>query len=109
MDEFKKTKPPTFDGELKKPNDVEAWLLGMKKFFDMHDYIENMKASIAIFSLKGKLYIWWEYVKRVGGINTEKLIWNEFKRLFKKNYLSERYYGGKAKALYELKMETVKN
>jgi len=26
-------KPPTFDGEHKKDEDVEAWLLGMRKYF----------------------------------------------------------------------------
>ena len=30
---FKKEKPPTFDGEMKKPQDTEAWLLGMRNFF----------------------------------------------------------------------------
>jgi len=35
----------------------------MKKFLEMHDYTENMKARITIFSLKGKIDIWWEDVK----------------------------------------------
>ncbi len=30
-DEFKKAKPPTFDGEMNKSQDVETWLLGMRK------------------------------------------------------------------------------
>ena len=30
--EFKKEKPPTFDGELKKSQDAKACLLGMRKF-----------------------------------------------------------------------------
>lgn len=30
--EFKNEKPPTFDGEMNKLWNVEAWLLGMKKF-----------------------------------------------------------------------------
>jgi len=64
-DEFKKAKPPTFDGEMKKSQDVEAWLLGMNKFFRLHDYSENMKAKIATFCLKGKADIWWEDVKNV--------------------------------------------
>jgi len=51
--EFKKVEPPTFDGELKKPEDVEAWFLKMNKFFELHDYTENMKSRIVIFSLKG--------------------------------------------------------
>ena len=57
LDEFKKDKPPTFHGELKKPKNVEVWLLGMKKLFELHDYTENMKAMIDIFNLKGKVII----------------------------------------------------
>jgi len=37
-DAFKKEKPPTFDGEVNKSQDVEAWLLGLKKFFRLHGY-----------------------------------------------------------------------
>lgn len=55
--EFKKVKPPTFDGDLKKPKDVEEWMLGMKIFFELHDYTKSMKSRITIFSLKGKTYI----------------------------------------------------
>lgn len=54
-----KGNPPTLDGEFKKPNDVEAWFLVMKKFFELQDYTENMKAIIVISSLKRKAYIWW--------------------------------------------------
>ena len=31
--EFKKTKPPMFNGEVEKGEEAEAWLLGMKKYF----------------------------------------------------------------------------
>lgn len=68
--EFKKTNPPTFDGELKKLEDVEAWLLGIKKFFEFNDYTENMKAILSIFNLEGKENIWWEDVKGVRDIGT---------------------------------------
>ena len=53
-DELKKSKPPTFDGEIKKAEDVEASLLEMKKLFIFHNYSENMKAKITTFNLKGK-------------------------------------------------------
>jgi len=56
--EFKKAKAPTFHGDLKKPKDAEAWILGMKKFFELHNYTDNMKAIGAIFSLRGKADIW---------------------------------------------------
>jgi len=41
-----------------------------KKFFELHDYTKNMKARIAIFGLKRKAEIWWEYVKPVRDIET---------------------------------------
>ena len=56
-EDFKKVKPPTFDQETKKSEDVKAWLLGMKKLLRLHNYLENMKAKIATFSLKGKANI----------------------------------------------------
>ena len=62
-DEFKKEKAPTFDGDVKKSEDAEAWILGMKKLFELHNYTDNMKAIVGIFSLKGKADIWWEDVK----------------------------------------------
>lgn len=43
LDDFKKSKPPTFNGETNKSQDAEAWLLGMRKFFILHDYSKNMK------------------------------------------------------------------
>jgi hypothetical protein len=30
-----KIKPPTFDGEKKKEEDAETWLLGMRKYFQL--------------------------------------------------------------------------
>lgn len=73
IDDFKKAKPPTFDGEMNKSQDAKAWMLGMRKFFKLHYYSENMKARIALFSLKGKTYIWWEDVKNAKGIDEEDL------------------------------------
>jgi hypothetical protein len=36
--EMKKNNPPTFDGEQKKDEDAETWLLGMRKYFQLHNY-----------------------------------------------------------------------
>ena len=46
QDEFKKAKPPTFDGEVKTRQEAEAWLLGIKKYFQVQDYSVNMKARL---------------------------------------------------------------
>ena len=76
----------------------------MKNLFELYNYTDNMKARGAIFSLKGKIDIWWEYVKWVRDIRTKDLSWHEFKGIFRKKYLSERYHDGKVKQFYELKM-----
>jgi hypothetical protein len=36
--EMNKIKPPTFDGEHKEDEDAETWLLGMIKYFQLHNY-----------------------------------------------------------------------
>ena len=76
---------------MKKTEDAETWIIGMKKFFELHNYIDNMKARVAIFSLRGKTNIWWKYVKQVRDIRIKDLSWHEFKRLFRKKNLSEMY------------------
>ena len=58
-DEFKKSKPPTFDGEIKIGQEAEAWILGIKKYFQVQDYSGNMKARVSIFNLNGRASIWW--------------------------------------------------
>ena len=68
-----------------------------------------MKAKITNFSLKGRADIWWEYVKNFNGIHDEELTQNSFKRLFKKKYLSKRYYDDKAKEFHEFWMGSMTN
>ena len=48
QDEFKKDKPPTFDGEINTSQEDEALLLEMKKYFQVQDYSRNMKARVAV-------------------------------------------------------------
>ena len=36
-DEFKKDKPPTFDGEVNIGQEAKAWLLGIKKYFQVQE------------------------------------------------------------------------
>lgn len=102
-EEFKKVNPPTFDGDMKKQEDAEAWLLGMKKFFKLHSYSENMKVKITTFRLKGKVDIWWEDVNNVKGIWGEDLIWDESNKIFKKKYLSEKYYDDRGRSFMSYK------
>ena len=58
-DEFKNAIPPSCNGEINTHQEVEAWLLGMKKYFKVQDYLGNMKSRVAIFNLNGNGSIWW--------------------------------------------------
>jgi hypothetical protein len=83
---------------------VEAWLLGLKKYFRVQDFSENLKAQLSTFNLNGKASIWWEDLKNVKGIHEEGLSWERFEKYFKKKYLSEKYFDKKTKEFYELKL-----
>ena len=48
-------------------------------------------------------------MKRLRGIKKNELSWYEFQRLFRNNYLLERYYDDKAKEFYVLKMGSITN
>jgi hypothetical protein len=103
-EEFKKSKPPTLNGEIKKGEESKVWLLGLKKYFRVHDYSKNLKARIAIFNQNGKASIWWEDLRNVKGIHEKELSWKQFEKYFKRKYLSEKYFDGKTKEFYELKL-----
>jgi len=45
----------------------------MKKYFRTHDYFENIKSRVYIFSLKGKDDIWWEDLRNVKDIREKEL------------------------------------
>jgi hypothetical protein len=95
--------PPSME-RLRRGKKQEVWLLGLKKYFRVHDYSENLKAQIAIFNLNGKASIWWEDLRNVKGIHEKDLSWKQFEKYFKKKYLSEKYFDGKTKEFYELKL-----
>ena len=102
--EFKKIKPPTFNGETEKGEQVESWLSGMKKYFQIYNYSNQLKARRGIYNLSKKVDIWWQDLKRVKGIKEKNVNWSNFKRYFKKKFLFEQYYEDRAKDFYELKL-----
>ena len=79
-------------------------MFGLKKYFRVHDYFENLKVQIAIFNLNGKTSIWWEDLRNVKGIHEKDLSWKQFEKYFKNKYLPENYFDGNTKEFYELKL-----
>ena len=47
--EMNKIEPLTFDGEHKKEEDAETWLLGMKKYFQLQNYSAHTEGRIAMY------------------------------------------------------------
>ena len=80
LEEFKKAKPPTFDEEIKKGEDAKVWILGLKKYFIVHDYFENLKAWIAIFNMNWKDSIWWEDIRNVKRVHEKDFSWKQFEK-----------------------------
>ena len=97
-------RPPTFNGEVDTGQEVEAWLLGMRKYFQVQDYSGNMKSRVAIFNLTGRATIWWEHHIQVKKVNERRIVWKQFKKYFKKKYLSDRYYDDKIKEFHEMRL-----
>ena len=102
--EFKKIKPPNFNGETEKGEEAESQLYGMKKYFHIYNYSNQLNERMEIYNLSGKADIWWQDLKRVKGIKEKEVNWSTFKRYFKKKFLSEQYQEERAKEFYELKL-----
>jgi hypothetical protein len=63
--EMSKIKPPTFDGKKKKDEDMETWMLGIRNYFQLHNYSTQENERIFIYQLKGKSSMWWDQVIQV--------------------------------------------
>eukprot|EP00253_Pinus_taeda_P016502 PITA_16502 len=100
--EFRKIKPPHFDGEHEEA--AEAWLINMNKYFQLYEYDHNLKARLAIFQLQGKATLWWEEVKIVKGVTEQNITWDNFQKFFNERYLTERFYDEKAREFHDLQL-----
>ena len=75
--EFKKLRPPMFDGESEEA--TEAWLLNIKRYFQVYRYDDNLRSRLAIFQLSIKIAPWWQEAKSVNNICSKELSWKVFK------------------------------
>ena len=87
LGEFKKIKSPNFNGETKKGEEAEAYMSGMKKYFQIYNYSNQLKERMSIYNLIGKADIQWQDLKRVKGIKENNINWSTFKKYFKNKFL----------------------
>jgi hypothetical protein len=73
--ELRNIRPPSFDGEREMEDDVEAWFLGLMKYFQLHNYSSNLEAIIVTYHLHGKFVMWWDQLKQFEHINESRVTW----------------------------------
>jgi hypothetical protein len=47
--EMKNIKPPAFNGEHRKEEDIETWLLDMRKYFQLQNYSSHAEGRIEMY------------------------------------------------------------
>jgi hypothetical protein len=105
--EIKKIKPPTFNGEHRKGEEVDAWLLEMNKYFQLHDYPSQVEVIIDTYHLQGKESMCWDQLKQVKNMNEKRILWRQFKGYFQEKYFFEHYYEINMKYFFEIKLGTM--
>ena len=96
-----------FNGEVGKGEEAEACMSGMKKYFQIYNYSNRLKARMTIYKLIGKADIWWQDIKRVKNIKEKYVTLRTFKKYFKMKFLSEQYYEERSKKFYDLKLGSI--
>jgi hypothetical protein len=102
--ELRKLKPPSFDDEREREDDAEAWFLGLRRYFQLHNYSSNLEARISTYHLHGKAAMWWDQLKQVEHVNEIGITWKQFKKYFQKENLSENFYDKKIQDFFELRL-----
>jgi hypothetical protein len=105
--ELRKIKPPAFNGEHRKGEEVESWLLEMKEYFQLHDYPSRVEVRISTYHLQGKAAMRWDQLKQAKNVDEKRISWRQFKGYFHEIYLFKHYYERKMKEFYELKLGTM--
>jgi len=78
-------KHPTFDGDHRKDEDMETWLLSMRKYFQLHNYSMQEEGTIVIYQLKGKALMGWDQYVQVKHIDDKKVTWRGSRGISKRN------------------------
>ena len=74
-----------FNGEVEK-GEAKAWISWKKKYFQIYNYSDKLKARMTIYNLTRKDDIWWKDIKRVKNVREKYVTWTMFKKYFKKDF-----------------------
>ncbi|XP_028110669.1 uncharacterized protein LOC114309174 [Camellia sinensis] len=77
-------KPPSFKGGIE-PMKAEAWVLGIKKLFEVFPCTEAQKVQLAAFTLEDEARRWWMLTRTIH----PGLTWGRFLELFYDKYFPQ--------------------
>ena len=83
--EINKIKPPTFEGEHKKEEDAETWLLGMRKYFQLHNYYSHVEGIIPSINLRERHPCGGIILCRCNTLKRKMLLGSNSRSIFKRN------------------------
>ena len=79
-------------------------MLGMSKYFQVHNYSSEMKARLSIYNLNVKETRWWTDLKHTKKDELREICWDTFQKNFQDKYTSGRFFDRKVKEFHELCM-----
>ena len=79
-------------GKLERQRGQSLVVRNKKKYFQIYNYSNKLKAKMTIYNVTKKEYIWWKDIKKVKGIKERYVAWKTFKNNFKIKYFSKQYY-----------------
>ena len=86
---------------------AKEWLLGMSKYFRVHNYSSVMQTRLSIYNLNGKEVRWWRDLKHTKKDEMREISWENFRNIFQEKYMSERFFDRKVKEVHELRMRSM--
>ncbi|XP_038887045.1 uncharacterized protein LOC120077214 [Benincasa hispida] len=105
--DFKKYDPPTFNGFLKDPTNVELWLSTVEGIFQYIRCPEEQKLQCAAFVLINNVKRWWRSAQRIIEASGGQTTWDQFKERFYEKYFSAHVRYNKQAEFMNLKQRTM--
>ncbi|XP_057859629.1 uncharacterized protein LOC131068464 [Cryptomeria japonica] len=84
--DLKRIAPPKFDGKTI-GDGVEAWVIEMEKYFELHNMSNETKAVWATYQLTGEVGTWWDNEKSKKKLQPGDITWELFLKSFRKRWL----------------------
>ena len=88
LNQFRKTTPPSFQGEYD-PDIAERWIRQIEKIFGVLDCTAEQRVALATYMLEGEAELWWKGTRRLLEARGLQVTWVVFVEAFYDKYFPE--------------------